>query len=229
MMYILYAILAGLGVLIGGLLPRFPSLRKIQMRYSIGFAAGTLITTAFLGMIPELRPGSFDALALAFGFFFFYLVEKILMIHACGERECKTHDTAWGVIGISIDNIVDGAAIAAGYLINPALGLTITIAVIMHEIPQGFSTTILMKKAGYKFDKILMVLVIAAILTPIGAVLSSYISDEFFRHILAFAAGSFIYVGASDLLPEAHKVFNMRVILSVLLGVLSILVLGILV
>lgn len=227
MIYLLLALAAGLATLAGGLLHSFTRMKNIGIRYSIGFAAGILISTAIFEMIPEMRYASFDTLALALGFFLFYLVEKVMMIHACKEHECKSHEvTQLGIAALSMDNIVDGAAIAAGFFINPMLGITIALAVTLHEIPQGFSTSVIMQKAKYKKKWIIIMLFIAAIITPIGAYLSLHMTEQFFGHILAFSAGTFLYVGASDMLPEAHKKFNIKVVLAVILGALFIPIIG---
>ncbi len=227
MIYLLLALLAGIATLFGGILHSFTGLKRISMRYSVGFSAGILISTAFFEMIPEIRPASFDTLALALGFFVFYLVEKVMMIHACGKQECKSHEvTQLGIAALSMDNIVDGAAIAAGFFINPVLGLMIALSVAVHEIPQGFSTSVIMQKAKYKKKWVIIMLFIAAIITPIGAYLSLHITEQFFGHILAFSAGTFLYVGASDMLPEAHRKFNVKVILAVILGAVFIPIAG---
>ena len=114
--------------------------------------------------------------------------------------------------------LCDGLVIAAGYIINPILGITIAIAVIIHEIPRGFSTSIIMKSAKKSNKSTLVALAIDAFFTPIGVLLAPIFPKSFLPIILAFAAGTFLYVGASDLLPEAHRKFNIYVVLSVILG-----------
>lgn len=215
----LYALLAGSATLLGGLLLEYTQLKLVQTRYLVAFSSGVLIVTALFEMIPELRLGSLDYLALTLGFFVFYFVEKVLQLHACGEEECKIHSFGWiGVIGLSIDGIVDGAAIAAGYFLDPAVGIAIAIAVAIHELPQGVSTSLIMKRENFKKNTIFLFLIIAAVLIPVGVFLSNRIPSEFFVHLLAFSAGSFIYIGASDMLPEAHEMFNWKVVLSVISG-----------
>ncbi len=214
-----YALLAGLATLLGGLLLEYTQLKHVQTRYLIAFSSGILIVTALFEMIPEFRPHSMDYLALTLGFFVFYFVEKVLMLHACGEEECKTHSYGWiGIIGLSIDGIVDGAAIAAGYFLDPALGITIAIAVAVHELPQGVSTALIMKHERFHRNIRFLFLLIASVLIPAGVFLSNRIPSEFFVHLLAFSAGSFIYVGASDMLPKAHESFNWKVVVAVLAG-----------
>jgi len=126
---------------------------------------------------------------------------------------------------MALDNVVDGIGIAVGYAVNPMLGLFITIGVVIHEIPQGIASVAIMKGAGYSKTRTYSILGLAGILYPIGAAVSSFIPAELNITILAFVAGDFVYIGASDLLPEAHKKFNIKVILSVLAGVAFILLL----
>ena len=75
---------------------------------------------------------------------------------------------------------------------------------------------------------VILVLFIAAILTPIGAYTSRFFPAYIFKNILAFTAGTFLYIGASDLLPEAHESFNWKIVLSVIIGALFIIVTGML-
>jgi zinc and cadmium transporter len=113
---------------------------------------------------------------------------------------------------------VDGAGIAVGFLINPLLGLSITAAVVLHEIPQGIASALIMQAAEWSKTRIILALSLAGLLYPLGALLGGFIPGPFHQKALAFIAGDFIYIGASDLLPEAHRKFNWKVIVSVVSG-----------
>ena len=222
---ILYAIVAGLSDLFGGWVAYKTKIARISPRYIIGFASGILITLAFIDVLPEIDIATHGYYVLA-GFLVFYLIEKLVMIHACGEDECKVHKIgAITVFGMALDNVIDGVGIAVGYAVNPVLGLLITIGVVVHEIPQGIASLIIMKNAKYSTKKTFGVIALAGALYPIGAFLSTFIPENLYLIILAFVAGDFIYIGASDLLPEAHKKFNIKVIGTVLLGVIFIILL----
>lgn len=222
---IILACIAGLSDLFGGWIGFMSKLRNAS-RYIIGFAAGILISVTLIDILPEISMATHAGI-IALGFFTFYIIEKVLMLHACGEEECKVHRAnGITVFGMALDNIVDGISIAVGYAVNPVLGVLITAGVVIHEIPQGIASSVIMKNARYTKKKMYIVLTAAALLYPIGAVLSRFIPAEFNLAVLAFVAGDFLYIGASDLLPEAHKKFNARVILSVILGLLFVLVLG---
>jgi len=192
--------------------------RSIETRYPVGFASGILVSAAFMELIPAADVST-NALVVLLGFFVFYLVEKTIMLHSCGEAECEAHTIDWiAIVGMASDNIVDGIGIAIGYATNPSLGVLITLAVVAHEIPQGFTTAALATRGGFRFWRIIFFLLIAGAMYPIGCALASFIPASFYTIAIAFVAGDFIYIGAGDLLGEAHKKFNMKVVLSVVLG-----------
>ena len=222
---IICAIVAGLSDLLGGLIAYKTKLSTVTPRYIIGFASGILITLAFIDVLPEIEMKT-QGYVVLLGFIVFYLVEKLFMLHACGEHECKVHKMSGiTVFGMALDNVVDGIGIAVGFLISPLLGVLITVGVVIHEVPQGIASVAILKQSNYSTKKTFGVIALAAALYPIGALLSGLIPQDLYLFVLAFVAGDFIYIGASDLLPEAHKKFNINVILSVLAGVAFIILL----
>ena len=211
----LFAAISDLGGAMLFLKSRF---RSIETRYAVGFASGILVSAAFMELIPAADVST-NALVVLLGFFVFYLVEKTIMLHSCGEAECEAHTIDWiAIVGMASDNIVDGIGIAIGYATNPSLGVLITLAVVAHEIPQGFTTAALATRGGFRFWRIILFLLIAGAMYPIGCALAAFIPASFYTIAIAFVAGDFIYIGAGDLLGEAHKKFNMKVVLSVVLG-----------
>ncbi len=217
-MVYLYAILAGSSDLLFGWFALRVRGETIQPRYVIAFAAGVLLSVTFFDILPETDLKS-DASFLALGFVTFYVLEKLVMIHACGEAECHTHHIGpIAVLGMALDNVVDGAGITVGYLIDPILGLTITLAVVFHEIPQGMTSALIMREAKWSPRRILLALLLAGLLYPVGALLAGFLPSHFQQKLLAFIAGDFIYIGAGDLLPEAHRQFNWKVVASVIGG-----------
>lgn len=202
--------------------------RSIETRYAVGFAAGVLVSAAFVELIPAADVSE-NAMVVLLGFFIFYLVEKTIMLHSCGEAECEAHSVDWiAVVGMASDNIVDGIGIAIGYMTSPSLGFLITLAVVAHEVPQGFTTAALATRGGFRFWRIILFLAAAGAMYPVGAALSTFIPASLYTIAIAFVAGDFIYIGAGDLLGEAHKKFNARVVASVVLGGLIALALNLL-
>ncbi len=220
MIYLVYAFIASLSSVVGGLLPIYTRLKHLRTNYLIGFAAGVLVSTALFEMLPEALVESNKIITpLALGFFSLYLLEKSVMIHACKETECDIHTSGVvGMIGLGLESILDGIAIAVGFLTQEALGLIIAFAVAVHEIPVGFSTSIIMVRSHYDRKNTLVALIATSFLTVVGALIAGFFPVEYFGHILAFAAGTFIYIGASDLLPQAHERVDWLVVVSVVSG-----------
>lgn len=213
-----FAISAGLADLISGVFTLRGALARIQTRYIIAFGAGVLLAATFLDVLPQVDVKA-DAGWLAAGFVVFYLLEKVVMLHACGEEECEAHHIGpSAVLGMALDNVMDGIGITVGYLVDPFLGLIITLAVVLHEIPQGIASAIIAQEAHWPRARTLAVLGLAGVLYPIGAIAAGWIPPDWLHPALAFIAGDFLYIGASDLLPEAHRRFNATVIVSVLAG-----------
>lgn len=218
------AALAGASDVFGGWL----SLRREHFddpRYIIAFSSGIVVAAVFFELLPEAVIGldqptlRYHMLLVAGGFFSFYVVEKVLMLHACGEPECTTHAySPTMVAGMAADNVIDGVGIAAGYLIDPTVGVIVTLVIVAHEIPQGITSAELLKHANWKRRNIVIVLLVAGSAYVAGAALGNFFSAEFEQAALAFVTGTFIYIGAADLMAEAHRRFNVWVIAAVLLG-----------
>ncbi len=226
MISIILAFFAGLADILSGLIPLYYRLDESYTRYIIALAAGTMLGAVFFEMLPELHPA--DSMYIGVGFFVFYLLERLTMIHSCGEYECtsEVHRIGWlPVLGMASDNIIDGVGIAIAYLINPLTGIVVALSVIVHEIPQGLTTTILLKRSGQKKIAILSALAAESILYPVGASLAFLVPHALNTVILGVVTGDFLYISASDLLPDAHKKFNIKVIFAVLVGAALVLAL----
>lgn len=224
LLYILFAFLAAAADILSGLIALHPKFREISKRYAIALASGIVVTAAFIELLPASDITN-NAIFVVLGFFSFYFIEKVTMLHACGEDECESHNMGMAAVaGMASDNLVDGIGIAVAYLTDVSFGLAVTIAVVIHEIPQGMASTVLMQKAGYKRKKILTVLTLAGIAYPIGALLSTFIPADLYTIFIAFIAGDFIYIGAGDLLGEAHRRFNYKVVIATILGAIFFIV-----
>jgi len=226
MIPLFYALITSSATIVGGVLPMYTRLRHIEHRYLIAFAGGAMVAIALFDLIPEME--THNPVALLLGFFSIYLLEKLVLIHTCQEEECETHAMGGpALIGIAAESLIDGLAIAVGFRVAPALGLLVALAVFAHELPRGLTTTVIMQKAGYSRAKVWAALAIDAGFAPLGVLLSGLIPTSAFDPLVGFTAGIFLYVGASDLLPEAHRRFNSRVVLATLAGGGLIPVLGV--
>ncbi|MBX5326182.1 MAG: ZIP family metal transporter [Candidatus Bathyarchaeia archaeon] len=186
---------------------------KKLMLILVSFASGTLLGGAFFHLIPEsLSPVEENVLlVLVSGIVVFFLLEKFLWRH-CHERECPIHPFAYlNLVGDGIHNFIDGLIIAAGFLAPPSpnfsLGFITTLLVISHEIPQEIGDFGLLVFGGFTKKKALFYNFLSALVALLGALITyfffPYIPNT--AYLLAFAAGGFIYIATTDLIPELHK------------------------
>lgn len=231
---VLYGGLAGLATIIGIVIVLYHE--KWARRHSlqlVSFAAGTLLAAAFVEIIPEALTLYGGALLAAFaGFVFFYLLENAVMIHSCLEGGCAEHKfSVVSMLGLGFHSLLDGVAIGVGFEIGTALGLVTTFAVLAHELPEGISATGIMLHAKAKRTKVVAYSVAVALATPLGAIASYLLfkgaDPSILGALLAVAAGSFIYVAASDMIPETHRKFNKSNVAALLLGIAAVFAFGI--
>jgi len=185
---------------------------------------------AFFHLFPESLELSEDALLFIFiGFLLFYLLETVLVIHSgaeihFGEKNDPHH--AKGLVifsGLFFHSLLDGIIIGVGFEIDPKLGLIASLGVILHELPEGVTSFSLLI-SSIKRKTAVKLSIAVALATPLGALISltfiSGLSEAIVGLLLAMAGGSFLYVGASDLIPETHEEKGFRNAGFLLLGVL---------
>ena len=182
--------------------------------FLISFSAGTLLGAAFFDLLPE-SIGSIDAaLALEFtfgGVVVAFAIEKIIHWHHHHAGSAKEHEHPLGMltlVGDGVHNFFDGVAISAAFLVNVPLGITTTIAIAFHEIPQEIGDYGLLLYSGYSRTKALLFNLLSAFTAIAGGVIFYFFSgmvEHVEAYALAFTAGMFIYISAADLFPELHK------------------------
>ena len=201
--------------LIGGvfLLWREKLAKKIAI-YLISFAAGALLGAAFLHMLPEAVSGKGSNILIytLVGILMMFLVEKFLLWYHCHYRECPVHGFTYTIlIGDGVHNFVDGIIIGVSFLISIPLGIITALAIASHEIPQEIGDFGILIYAGWKRAKVLFYNLLTALATPLAAVLTYFAAsflDKALIPLIAFAAGNFIYIAGSDLIPEIHKEYK---------------------
>ena len=177
-----------------------------------------MLAGGFLHLLPEAVSLSINNLniyvSLIFGFILFFSIEKVLDFRHCHNMEedhmSKYHTFRWmNLIGDAVHNFIDGLIIAVAFLINIPMGISTTIAVIAHEIPQEIGDFGVLVYGGFSRKKALYLNFLSAILAIIGGIvgyyLISYIYTSIIPYLLSFAAGEFLYIAASDLIPELKK------------------------
>jgi len=230
---VFYGLVAGLATILGILLVLyFEKFARKNSTYLISFAAGVLMASALIFLVPESQELTQNALIFVLiGFLIFYLLEHFIVIHSCHEENCQGHALdKVAVIGIGFHSLIDGIAIAVGFEISAKIGLIATLAVILHELPEGITTLSILLHRNIKKKLAIIFSLIVALATPVGAILTYFfvigISESILGILLAVTAGSFIYIAATDLVPETHIRFNKLNALVLLIGVFILYFIG---
>jgi zinc and cadmium transporter len=180
--------------------------------FLLSFAAGVLLATTFLELIPEaVHRGAQDgnifaaALAAMIGFFF---LERVLHGFHVHEGESHVVPSRYLIlVGDGVHNFIDGVAIAASFAASPELGLATTIAVTVHEVPQELADFSILIAGGYGYGKALLLNFLSGLTAILGAYLFFALGDVVEHHLAWFmtaTAGMFIYIAGSDLIPQVH-------------------------
>ncbi len=189
------------------------SLDKILLEL-VSISAGTLMGGAFLHLLPETIMRSTDIrifLYLLSGFTLFFLIEKVLHWRHCHIRTSKEHPHTFAymnLIGDGIHNFIDGLIIAASFVTSIPLGITTSVAIAFHEIPQEIGDFGVLVYGKFSVRKALIFNFLSAITAIVGGIVGFFLSShiqEFTVFLLPLAAGGFIYIASSDLIPEFKK------------------------
>jgi len=191
----------------------------LALRYSHyinSFAAGVLLTIALIHLVPESVELSGNALLIVLGAFLaFYLLEAVLVFHSGSAihfaNGCARDLHTKGITifsGLFIHSLIDGVIIATGFEASHALGLFTAMGVILHELPEGVTSFALMLRSMSRKNAFYLSLAVG-LATPVGAVAGlaflGGLSESALGIMMAIAGGSFLYVAASDLIPETHE------------------------
>jgi zinc and cadmium transporter len=185
-------------------------LRKMLLAL-VALSAGTLIGGAFIHLLPEAAEVSGpDIVAYALvGFVLFFVIERVLMWHHCHDGICDEHTFSYmNLMGDGIHSVIDGLIIAASFVVSIPLGVAATVAIAFHEIPQEIADFGVLVYAGFSKRKALFMNFGVALATVIGGILGYFIASQatdIANALLPFAAGGFIYIAATDLVPEIKK------------------------
>lgn len=230
---LIYSVLAGGATVLGLLLilKKEKWARKNSL-YLISFAAGTLLATAFFHLMPEalelFSPALFYVLL---GFLVLYILEQVIVIHTCQEPGCESHSFGiMAALGIGFHSLLDGIVIGVGFETSYLMGILTALAVLFHELPEGIFTLSILFHAGIVKKKAVLYTVLVALATPLGALLAFFIfrnvSEQILGLLLALSAGSFLYIAASDLIPQTHKISDRKNIPLLLGGVVFVLLIS---
>lgn len=182
--------------------------------FMISFSAGTLMGGAFFHLLPESLEGASEPANIlqiaVLGFVVFYILERILRWHHCHDEDCEVHKILGyqNLFGDGLHNFLDGLIIVSSFFIDVKLGLAVTLSVALHEIPQEISDFGVLLYSGFSRLKAVAYNLASALLSVAGALIGFFLiehTENIAKLLLPFAAGGFIYIAASDMIPELHK------------------------
>ena len=213
---ILVSVGAFMSALFGGIVAARAT-RSVGAIIAVG--AGIRIGAAFFDLIPESveQLGSLDRamVCTAIGFLAFYAVEKLTTLHVGHETATEMdhaspshrHVGIIGATGMSIHSFLDGVALAAGLQVGGGLGLVIAAVVIIHRFSDGIGIVSFMLASHTPLRETYRWVAIVAVAPVLGVVLGLLVPvpDEVLGSMLGVFAGFFLYIGAAELLPEAHR------------------------
>lgn len=184
----------------------------------LGLTAGVVIGVVAFDLLPEIFKsvghGITDReamVALVCGFLVFHIIEKSILIHHSQEHEYEVHHHPQvgiaSALALSGHSFLDGLGIGLGFQAGNAVGLTVAIAVIAHDFADGLNTVTLMMLNNNNRRRAIVMLLLDAIAPVVGALVGTliHVSDAQLTLYLGFFAGFLLYIGASEILPEAHS------------------------
>ncbi len=236
---VVFSFIGSVVSLMGGVLLLFFKQGTLKASHLLAsFAAGALLATAFFDLLPEAFEMAPDrnifGWALA-GFMVFFIFERFLSwFHHHHDQD--EHDTVTGkpvvaliVFGDSLHNFIDGIVIAGAFLVDIRLGSITALATAAHEIPQEIGDFGILLSKGVPKSKVLLYNFLSALATMVAATLTYFVGNAFqglLPIFLAATAGFFIYIAASDLIPEIHhekrKGFAFYETLLLIIGILVV-------
>ncbi len=212
---LIFSLFTFLSTLLGGL---FAVRFRNKIHFIMAFSAGVLLGIVAFDILPEIITqiqeygfGAIDVMvALVIGFLGFHILEKSILTHYHHEDDFPTHKHPHvgvaSALALAGHSFMDGVAIGLGFQINSALGFLITLAVIAHDFTDGINTVTLMLAHKNTEKRAKMFLVLTALTPILGVIFTSFftVPAYFLFLYLGVFAGFLLYIGASDILPEAH-------------------------
>jgi len=183
--------------------------------YLVSFSVGGLFGDAFIHLIPEaIEEGGFGisvSMLILLGILFSFVVEKFLQWRHCHIPTSNAHPHSFAymnLFGDAVHNLIDGLIVGGSYLVSIPIGLSTTLAVIFHEIPQEIGDFGVLIHGGFAKKKAVWFNFLTALTAIAGAVIAFVLGttlEGFTPLLIPFAAGNFIYIAGSDLIPELRK------------------------
>lgn len=207
---------------------------KDKLHLILGFSAGSVIGVAFFDLLPEAFNLSKDIVEIntistivALGFLFYLLLDRIIIPHSGHEENCADHSHigTFGALSFSIHSLLDGLIVGLSFQVSFVVGITLAIAIFTHAFSDGINTVNMISRSGGETKKARRWLFVDALAPVLGIFASHFISipEKTLSLIVALFCGFFLYIGASDLLPESHHTHpKIWTTFSAILGILLI-------
>ena len=182
--------------------------------YFVSFSAGGLFADAFIHLIPEAAEKGLELkvpMYILSGIIASFILEKLIQWRHCHIPTSEEHPHPFAymnLFGDGVHNFIDGVVVAGSYIASFPVGMATTLAVVFHEIPQEIGDYGVLLHGGFTKNKALLFNFLTALMAVFGALLALALSvyiENFTIFLLSFAAGEFIYIAGSDLVPELHK------------------------
>jgi zinc transporter ZupT len=211
---IAYTLSVTLVAFAGGVPPVFWRWNDRQLHLFVAFGAGTILGAIFLHLIPDslgLGAAEQASAMILTGFIFILLIERILIrthVHDPNTTALNKHRLVGvtALVGLSVHSLIGGFGLAVG-MTEPAVGLAIFIAIIMHKATEAFSLSTIFRLAQFSRRRMILLLAAYSLMTPVGAIISLPFVRTLQHVNLAvptgLTAGTFLYVATLDLIPEA--------------------------
>lgn len=187
---------------------------KDKLHLILGFSAGAVIAVAFFDLLPEsieLVSPSLDvktiALLIAGGFTFYLVVDRFFSLHTHDCHDCgNPNHPSLPATALIVHSFLDGIAVGLAYRVSPAVGSIVAAAVLAHDFSDGINTVGVILRNNGERKKAIKWLIADAIAPAVGIIASQFISvsQNSLGLVLAVFTGFFLYIGASDLIPESH-------------------------
>ncbi len=215
-----WSLVGSVASLIGGvLLLRSSGRRAFFVHLALPFGAGALLAAAFFNLLPEAIEQTDTHRALMYalaGFLLFFVLERLLgwwhhheeHHHSAVDGARNTTHRTLVIIGDTIHNALDGVVLGTAFVVSPTAGIATALAIAAHEVPQEIGDFGILLGKGMRPRRVLLVNIVSALATVVTALLAYGLGSSTTLHtapLLAVAAGFFVYVAASDIIPDIHE------------------------
>lgn len=187
-----------------------------RLHLILGYAAGAVIGVAFFDLMPEAfelgaktHTTAVIGTIIGIGFVLYLLIDRSISLHSHEAEEGHDHSHTKGNLGagsLSTHSLLDGLGIGLALKVSPSLGAIVAIAVLAHDFSDGINTVTMITRHGGDRRSALKWLTVDALTPTLGVAIAHFINvdESSLGIILALFAGFFLYIGASDLIPESH-------------------------